>query len=274
MTWTLAALSDLHAGSTVAGMPKPIILDDGAEVHPSPLNTYLAGKLQSFYDRTENARTDKLAFLLNGDLTDGQVKDSAMVVSPHPHTEFAILKDMLDPIVRMKPDLVVVTRGTAAHVGKSGHKDEAAAHYLAKECGLPVQRDAQTGKYSHYLARFELAGHLIWATHHGSAGRVAWSNVLASKALNLFVELTVRGLRVPELVIQAHNHRFDDSYGKHPIRFLQQGAFQYKTDHAFKVVPTDVTDVGGYLVHAARGRLLEVERVQYFPDEPIVHAYD
>lgn len=271
MKETVVSFSDPHAGSTLGPCPKPIRLDEGGWYTPGPEQLWLNQKLDLFWDRVEAARGDTLGVFLNGDLLDGQVKGSAQVISPHPHVEFAVLKDILARMVSLKPDWVMVTRGTGAHVGLSGAKDEAAGHYLAKECGLPVIQNADTGKYSHYIARKQVHGSLLWATHHGKVGSVAWSNVIANRALHIWVERQKRGLDCAKVLFQAHNHKFDDSYWKHPLRIVQQGAFQLMTDYAHKVVSMEVSDVGGVLAQVEPNGRPEVEHIRFYPDEPRVY---
>lgn len=269
-TTTLAFISDLHAGSTLAPCPQPIELDNGGMYEPSKVQRYLNAKLDQFWGEVENARRDRLGVVLNGDLVDGQVKQSAEVISPHPHVEFAVIKDILAPLSRLRPNFIYVTRGTEAHTGKAGHKDEAVAHYLAKEQKLTVERCPDTGRYSHQLAAFRVAGHLIWASHHGKTGSVGWSNVINNRALHIWLECTKRGHPAPELVVQAHNHKFDDSGWKHPTRVVQQPAWQLKTAHAHKVAAMELSDLGGVLVQARSHQRLEVEPVVYPPDPSTV----
>ena len=268
MTTTYGCLSDIHAGSTMAGCLKPVQLDDGGWYEPSPIQEYINTRLRRFAEACAAARREKFVLVLNGDLTDGQIKESGQVASSHPHTEFAILKDILDLFVALKPDAVIVTRGTGAHVGKSGHKDEAAAHYLAKECGLAVLRSPDTGRYSSYQSTTEPEGHLVYVKHHGKAGSVSWSNVASNRAFHIWSQHVLRGLRPPTIVLQGHNHKFDDSWWKHPTRVVQQASFQLKTDHAWKVVPDELNDLGGVIMQFARDTRPEVTAIVYPPDPP------
>lgn len=268
MTHTIICLSDPHAGSTMGACLKPVKLDDGGYYTPSPIQDYINTKYRAFIAECGAARKDKLTLVLNGDLTDGQIKESGQVASSHPHTEFAILKDLLDPLVALRPDAVIVTRGTSAHVGKSGNKDEAAAHYLHKECGLNVLRDPDTGTWSSYQATIAPEGHLMYIKHHGKIGSVAWSNVLANRAFHIWSQHLRWGLTPPTIVLQAHNHRPGDSWWQHPTRVVQQPSFQFKTDHAWKVVPDDLNILGGVIMQFEKDTLPEVSMHLYPPDPP------
>lgn len=257
---TLAVVSDLHCGSTIGLCgPEPVAFDDGGSYTPSPQQGWLWEHWCAFWERVGRERGKWLGVLINGDAVDGDHHGTWQLVSRDPAVQLWILRRVCEPIVALKPDAIIIVRGTEAHVGKSGGSEEAFARSLkAQRCR--VVRDPTTDMYSHWHFVGDVCGHLIDATHHGRIGQRPWTeqNAVLNLAAQVFYEHARNGVPAPTLAIRSHFHRWGDSYQAHPVRVIQTPAWQLATSYAHRVVPESLADIGGVLIQCETGRVPEV----------------
>lgn len=269
---TLAVVSDLHCGSTVGlCCPEPVELDDGGTYLPSPAQRWLWGNWLAFWARARECVRQSAWFgvLVNGDAVDGDHHGTVQIVSRDPQVQSWILRKCFEPVLQLAPRQVIVVRGTESHVGKNGSTEEAFARWLHKE-GARVPKDPVTKMYSWWHFRGEIAGNRFDATHHGRIGQRPWTkaNAVLNLAAQIFYEHASRGEPHPALSIRSHYHTWQDSYGAHPVRVLQTPAFQLATAYAHRVVPEELADIGGVLLHFEQGKPTEVEPILFRPERP------
>lgn len=263
---TLAIVSDVHCGSTVAVCPpEGVRLDDGGKYQPSRPQLWLWEKWEDFW-RTVAARAgdSELWCVFNGDLFEGFHHKTTQIISGNPEPQ-AYLADRVFGVPRaLRPAHTFIVRGTEAHVGPSGASEEAFARSIRAE------RNPETKKWSWWQLRLEPHGVLLDFQHHGRMGRRPWTrtNVLALLAAQIFFEHAREGLQPPALAFRAHYHTFVDSGSAQPTRVIATPAWQLKTAHAHKIVPESLSDIGGVIMRIEPDGGFAVEPVLYRPDPP------
>lgn len=267
MTTVIAAVSDLHCGSTVGLHPDtPTMLDDGGMYIPTAAQLWLWQRWSQYWVEVAKQRgPHRLVVLLNGDLVDGDHHGTTQIVSRHPGVQFDILQRVLEVPMALKPDAVIVVRGTESHVGQAGSVEEGAAKTLAK-AGHPVIQTSG-GQYSHYHFVGDFGSLRLSATHHGAMSGRPWlkPNITNITAAQIFYEHAARGVRHPDLAIRSHYHRTADSYDNHPTRLIQTPAWQLATSYVHRIAPDSLADIGGVIVTVA-GDGWHVRKCLYRPD--------
>jgi hypothetical protein len=264
MRWTLAIVSDLHAGSTVGLHPNSgTTLDDGGVYNPNKPQRWLWERWLDYWSQVSESRADKLAVLVNGDVVDGSHHETTQLVSGNPVVQADIARAVMEPVFALRPDAVIVTRGTEAHVGKSASHEEAIAKDWQRD-GLPIIKHGQAFTWWHFVGDFCKVR--VDASHHGSMGGRNWTapNQANLHAADIFYEHIKAGRRHPDLCIRSHSHRSGDSYDAHPVRYMATPAMQLKTAYGHKKFAGKFADIGGIIAQC--GEHLEARRVLYHPD--------
>ena len=265
----LVATSDTHAGAKTAAMRKPLILEDGVEVHPGPLNLDMANKIERAVDwvlaearRWGSAGADRhgsvaIELLHNGDLTEGIHHGTHEIFVPElkgPQIEVA--KDLLSIYTdALRPSRIYFTKGTEAHVGKGAELEIAVAASMLSD-GLPVQRAPVTGQLVPQYWDVEIGGHQIWAAHHGKTGRLPHTkgSQASLHASAIFLQESMDNFwrmksgqephPIPRIVIGSHHHQQSDSGPNTPTRAIQLPCWTYRNAFAHKVAAFGREDIG------------------------------
>lgn len=267
----IAVSGDHHAASTLAVCPPAVPRDDGGEYRASRIQQWLWECWMDYVRQVEEARERedaRLYVVLNGDLMEGVHHRSTQLVSANDADQLACARAVFKPLMALKPDAVFVVRGTEAHAGASGSREEALARMWAGD-GLPVQRDPATGMYSRWRLRMDVDGVLLDVRHHGRAGMRPWTrgSNIALLAQHIWAEHAERGRRPPDLAIRGHRHIYADSGSANRMtRVIQLPAWQVMTAHAHKVAAESIADIGGAIV-TVRGGTYEVRTALYLPEE-------
>lgn len=268
----LANVSDIHAGSSLALCPAEINLDDGGKYLPSKVQSWYWENWCAFWKRTQERRGQldaELYIVLNGDLVDGQVKNSTQILSGNPNAQAAVFNAAVAIPRALKPDRLVICRGTEAHVGNSASAEERIADGLWRN-GDPIIRNIETNTSSwwHWVA--ELNGVKVDITHHGRIGQREHTrgSQVVLYAHDIHLTYTKRGERPPDLALRAHNHKWADSFDAVKPRVIGTGAWQAGSGYVHKVQPDSLADCGGVLVTIQDGAF-EVEKVKFEPSRPV-----
>jgi len=264
----IAAVSDLHAGSTVALAPPRISLDDGGEYLASKAQLWLWERWQAYWRQVEETRKEMDAILVvafDGDMTEGNHHGTTQILSGNPTAQAGVVDAVLRVPLALKPDHILGIRGTEAHVGPSAANEERIFEGLRKD-GWPVIQDAATGRSSHWGFTLEHQGRRVELAHHGRVGARPWTKANAVHALSVEIlcECAERGVQAPDLVLRAHMHQFVDT-GPRRVRVVQMPAWQLATAFVHKIKPNAIADVGGIIVTIAEGEM-EVRPVVYHPE--------
>lgn len=248
LKYTIAILSDPHCGSTIGLHPDiSTQLSDGGFYLPSEAQQWLWQCYEGTIEFFKTYREGDFTILLNGDLFDGDHHNTDQIVSRHPGTETLIAHEMMRPLLAMKPDQMVVIRGTECHTGKSGSKEEALAAWLAEQTKVVAGDDG----FSHFQFRGDFGHVRVDATHHGVMGRrfSTKNNPVLGLACDIYSEHVSKGHRHPDIAIRSHWHRYANSGDAFPTQVLQTPAFQLATAHVHRVAPGQLADIGGLLIN-------------------------
>jgi hypothetical protein len=254
----LVTVSDLHCGSTVGLFPEGALsLDDGGTYTGSDAQAWLWRRWAAVFARLEEmltARPRPWFLLLNGDVIDGDHHNTYQIVSRHPLAELDIARACLALPLRLKPDGIIVVRGTEDHTGRGASGEEGLAKALA-EAGHPVIRHP-SGPYSwwHFVGLFD--GVKVDAAHHGRMGARPWTsaNATIAQAAEIFFEYARDSDRQPDLAFRSHFHRHADSYRAQPVRVIQTPAFQLASAYVRAKHVNTLADIGGIITEFEGGR--------------------
>lgn len=268
--YVIAKVSDVHAGGGTALCPKRVPLDDGGTYEASKLQQWEFQCWQDYWARVGAVRDELDAILItlfNGDLVDGQVRNTPQVVSGNPNAQAAIVNACMAVPLALKPDHIVIVRGTEAHVGQQGSAEERIADGLRRD-KRPVVVDPETNTSSWWHWRAEIAGVRLDATHHGRTG--LREHTRGSQAVlhahDILLAHVKAGHPYPQLCFRAHHHKFNDSGDSCPVRVITSGAWQYPTSYVKKVAADSLTDIGGWIVTLQDGAY-DLEKVHFQPKE-------
>ncbi len=262
----LAVVSDVHAGGTTAVCPAEITLDDGGKYTASKAQNWLWECWLDYWRKVETQRAAlnaDLVVLFNGDAVEGHHHKTTQVASGNPNAQAAIWTEVIRVPLALKPKHIVMTRGTAAHVGESACAEERIADGLRRD-KRPIVSDVATGAASLWHWYADIAGVRIDATHHGRIGQREHTRAsqLALYAHDVHLSYTKRGELPPHLAFRGHNHKFADSYDACAPRVIATGAWQLGTGHVHKVAPDSIADIGGAIC-VIRDGAYTVDKVQY-----------
>ena len=262
----VADVSDIHAGGATAVCPPTITLDDGGEYLASKAQLWLWECWNDFCMKVDAARVlhkAKLIWLFNGDAIEGNHHHTSQIMSGNPNAQAAAWNAVAHVALVLKPNHIVITRGTAAHVGESACAEERIADGLRRD-KRPIVSDPATGAASLWHWYADIQGVRIDATHHGRIGQREHtrSSQIALYAHDVHLSYTKRGELPPHLALRAHNHKDADSYDACLPRVVATGAWQLGTGHVHKVAPDSIADIGGAIITIHDGAY-DVAKVYY-----------
>lgn len=266
----LACVSDVHAGSTQAICPDKITLDDGGEYHASKAQRWLMQCWREYWARVDDKRNElkaELYVVFNGDAVEGDHHKTTQIMSANPNAQAAAWNAAIAVPLELKPDRIVITRGTGAHVGQSASSEERIADGLRRD-KRPIVSDPDTGAAAWWHWKAELQDVKVDVTHHGRMGQR--EHTRASQVIlyahDIHLAHTKKGRRPPDLCLRSHNHKVADSFDAVKPRVVGTGAWQLATEHVHKVQPDSISDIQGVLVRIEAGEY-DVEKKQFEPEE-------
>jgi hypothetical protein len=268
----LACVSDVHAGGTTALCPEKIVLDDGGEYHASKAQRWLMQCWREYWARVDDRRTQlgaELYVVINGDAVEGDHHNTSAIISRNPNAQKIAVAKILEVPLALRPDRIVIIRGTGAHVGEAGATEEALADGLRRD-KRPIISEPETGAASWWHWRAELQGVKLDVTHHGRIGQREHTrgSQIVLYAHDIHLAHTKNGERPPDLCLRAHNHKAADSYDAVKPRVIGTGAWQLGTGHVHKVQPDSLADIQGVIVTIQSGEY-DVEKKQFHATRPI-----
>lgn len=262
----LAVVSDIHAGGTTAVCPPEIILDDGGKYTASKAQNWLWECWGDYWKQVATKRTAlgaKLVVVFNGDAVEGEHHRTKQIMSGNKNAQAAAWNDVVRIPLALKPDAIVITRGTAAHVGESAESEERIADGLRRD-KRPIVSDDATGAASLWHWYADIQGVRLDVTHHGRIGQREHTRAsqIALYAHDVHLSYTKRGELPPHLAFRGHNHKFADSFDACQPRVIGTGAWQLGTGHVHKVAPDSIADIGGAIAVITDGAYT-VEKIHY-----------
>jgi len=259
----LAVTSDHHIRSTVGLCPpQGCPLDDGGTYMPSKAQQWLWQSWVAFWGQVDKVRREEGADLYeiyNGDLIDGEHHGTPQISTKNLADEQELALACLAPALSLAPNYVFVVRGTEAHVGKSGEREEMIARRIEAE------KDPQ-GNASWWQLTLQINGSILQFAHHGRIGYRPWTR--ANAAQMLAAELTIdhsSSPYAPQLAVFSHHHQVADSYDNYPVRVIQTPAWQLATAYVHRIKPGALASIGGLVIICREGEY-SVEKVIYKPE--------
>lgn len=267
----LACVSDVHAGGTTALCPDKIHLDDGGEYVASKAQRWLMQCWREYWAKVAERRDElraELYVVFNGDAVEGDHHHTTQIMSANPNAQAAAWNAAMSVPLEIKPDHIVIVRGTGAHVGNSASAEERIADGLRRD-KRPIISEQDTGTASWWHWRPELQGVRLDFTHHGRMGRLPRTrgSQLILYAWDILDEHAQSGHPAPHLCFRAHNHKRGDSGSACPVRVVATGAWQLGTEHVKKVAADSLADIGGAYVIIERGDY-EFRHVSFQAERP------
>lgn len=268
----LACVSDVHAGGTTALCPDKITLDDGGEYHASKAQRWLMQCWREYWATVADRRAElgaELYAVFNGDAVEGDHHKTTQIMSANPNAQAAAWNAAVAVPLELKPDRIVMVRGTEAHVGQSASAEERIADGLWRD-KRPVVRDPESGAASWWHWRAELHGVRLDVTHHGRMGhlpRTRSSNIVLY-AWNILDEHASSGHPFPHLCLRGHNHKKGDSGSACPVRVVATGAWQLGTSHVHKVQADSLADIQAVMVTIDAGSY-QVDPIAFQAERPV-----
>lgn len=249
----LALAADLHTNSTLGLCNPAATLPEGQTVSLTRPELWLWQCFQDFLEdvKREYRMGDRLYGTHVGDGPDLNRKTTQLHTTD-PGGAISLFVETIRPMRELCEDGFWVVRGTETHVGDAGNLEEMAARLL-DATHYPADNKLASG----WLLRLALAGVRVDITHHGPAGRLPWTgpNGLGRAAYEIIDEYVRAGEPIPQLAVQAHNHKYYDSYGNFPVRMLSLPCFQLQTSYGYRVSARRTTDIGAALVILDEGRI-------------------
>jgi hypothetical protein len=202
-------VSDMHIGSTLGLChPAGYALDDGGTYKPSDAQDTMWGWWEMFWHewvpRVTNG--EPWTLVINGDAKDGDHHETPNIISRNPNDEQEHAVRILRPIVEMCEGRYYHVRGTVAHVGQAGHREEQLAHKL----GAIPNEIGQHARYELYLRCGDEKGTgLVHYAHHiGTTSSSSYESTAVHKELvEAYVEAGRWGDETPQVVVRSHRHR-------------------------------------------------------------------
>lgn len=201
----LVVVSDIHAGCRLALCPpEGVPLDDGGRYVPSDLQRQLWAHWMTFWDEwlPSKIKGEKFAVVINGDAVEGIHHRSVTQISQNTADQAAIGEMILQPIVDRCEGNFFMIRGTEAHVGSSGCKEEE----LAKKLGAIPNPQGQHARWELWK---RVGPSLVHLLHHvGTTGTNAYEATAVHKELvEAYTEAARWGEEPPDFIVRSHRHR-------------------------------------------------------------------
>lgn len=247
----VAAIGDLHAGSTLGLCPLDgVEVDDGGRYMPNASQRQLWAwwcEYWAWFDEIASREGAARVGIVNGEFCDNFHHRTVQVISTNAATHVEAAIQCMRVPLSYGVDQWYVTKGTEAHSGGGGALDEAVARAIG------AAQDPDSTKHARYHWLVRISGVVFDVAHHPQAGggRLPWT--LSSVAGREAALLGAKYYSAPEadrphVALRSHVHRFGDSGEDHPIRVLQQGAWQFSTAFGSKIASGTDPQIGGRIV--------------------------
>ena len=262
MSVLLAAVGDLHIGSTVGLCPRRVELDDGGTYEPSKSQRWLLECWQDYWQQVAARKRKKtrVVVLLNGDLADRNRHSKYQLVTINRAVIQRMMLDILEPVLEIA-DAIIVVRGTEAHVGGSSEMEE----WLAAD--IDAIRDEHYGTASWWCWEAALEGVNVVAAHHPgtNSGRPWTRGGGANRAAAIVMDNYYGETWQPDLAIFNHVHHNEDSYDNHPVRAIFNRSFSLRTAYDHRSGRSlQASVIGGLIAELKDGEIVgEIEKPHY-----------
>lgn len=249
----LAVVGDLHVNSAAGLLPRRVVGDDGNEIRANSIQRQLDEYWGDFWERFASLDGYRVA-VINGEAADIDSKQrSAQMLTRNKERAAAWACEVLE-LPAAAADLMVFTRGTAAHSGDSAWMDEA----LAANFDHAARNGDDRAAWWSWYAQVEQCYLLI--QHHGPApGRRPWTYL--SPLLSYAYGLSIAPRKI-SISIANHNHIHADTQDAYPVRHVANGCWQHMTEYSYRLATLARPSIGGLIV-TVDGARVGVEWIGY-----------
>ncbi len=196
----LAFTADWHVNSTIGLCPGPIQLDDGGTYHPSAEQSWLWDRWGEFWAEVGRLEGRRIAVVC-GDVVESFHHGTVQLVTLNQAVELDAAVEAAQPMLKAV-DEVYVIRGTEAHTGGAGFKEELFAKRIE---AIPEE----SGRHSRWHLALRWAGVRFDVSHHpcSSSYRAHTRDWAASRqATEICLQYDEERVDRPDVVIRAHCH--------------------------------------------------------------------
>mgnify|MGYP002507679058 CR=1 FL=1 len=250
---------DLHAGSTVAGCPPVVDLDDGDAYHASKSQRWIWDNWLKYCEQAAGADVA----ILNGDIVEGDAKDrSYQVITRNRATIKRVACAVIEPLANAA-DRIYFVRGTPAHGGKSSEIEESIAE--------DFDNTVKDGKNYSWPRLSVLAERVrLDVAHTATMGGQPWSKRMAAERLanRILYEYAERDEPMPDLVIRSHCHQWSKG-GNRRVYCMYIPGWTFATEYINQINQGAQAEIGGIILHVD-GKHYEIER---FEPEPLKRVW-
>lgn len=243
----IIVVSDLHCGCRGGLMTRePFQLQDGGTYSPSATQLAIRDAWDEFWGTwvPEVTKGEPFDLVINGDAVEGvhhhAVSQISHNVEDHVNLAYEVLKD---PVTNAESAYLI--RGTEAHVGQSGHLEEA----LARRLGVKGTRTQK----SRWELFYSLGGKLLHFTHHIGGGGAASSTSPTKRELTAaWFDAAQTAQKPVSYVVRSHRHSYDEHRWASESGYVGgviTPAWQAKGGYAYKASCRNATtQLGGILI--------------------------
>jgi acyl carrier protein len=202
----------------------------------------------------------EITVIFNGDLVEADSKKrSHQLITRNKADLTRIATETIAPLVDISTRAFFI-RGTEAHVGKSAQYEEE----IAADCSIAVKSsETVTSWWSLYA---DIGGVCFDVSHHGKLSTKPWNrpNALITHTFEKMLAYQKRGERVPDVFVQAHNHKSGDTGGNLDSLGVACLAWQLQTEYSIRIATAEISDIGG-LIFVIENGAYTWQKVQYKP---------
>jgi len=193
------------------------------------------------------SRKHRIIVVHVGDVIDGNHHGTKQIIQDV-GDQMLVALDIMQPI-RDMADAFYGVIGTEAHAGPEGENE------------VQLYKTLEADEYGQNLM-LNIDGKLHDFAHHGRVGGRPWTSAAASMGVEVMIDCAKFGIRPPDYIWRAHNHKIDDSGDKlEDTRVICLPSWQLKTAHIHRLSANQVrSDIGGYIVN---GGLVDNSRNRY-----------
>ena len=255
---TIVIVGDAHSNSTLGLCPRGVELEEGRTHTPTDTQKWLWDCWLEFCDFVPNRGVTSF---FNGDWVDGDIRfRTHQVISRNPGDIIDMGIDNALPLVD-KSDRVFFLKGTRSHAGKSAWLET----QVAKDFDNTVMNEYDKPVWERFYGEF--GGVVFDIKHFGSLGYRPWTlpNSLNAMAVEIELNASKSGERLPDLVVRNHRHRHADSGDNYRTRVIANYAWQGMTEYANDITNTP-PDIGGLIVNCEGGEYELIKK--HYPVRP------
>jgi hypothetical protein len=263
----IAVIGDTHAASTTGlCLPEWTIqgakADESVTVKASPAASWIYQNWCDYWEYVRYcagvvgpSRKHRIITIHLGDIVEGVHHGAKQIMLAELSDQEDMAAAIMTDVANLSDGGVFGCHGTPAHAGG------------LYESERTVANDAGFKMFEPEL-HLDIDGLIVWAFHHGAAGKRDWSSAAARVAVEARLYAQDLNEPPPNYVFAGHHHVIDDSGVKLKTRAIACPSWQLKTSFGRKVASNRRSDIGGFII--LPGGQLDESRARYAgaPDNP------